>query len=110
MARITQADVLHVARLARLSLSAEEVETFTSQLEVILDHAARIDALETGGVPPTAHPVEVGNVWREDEPRPCLSQERALANAPDSEDGRFRVPAPGGPGGGAAAEQGRGPR
>jgi aspartyl-tRNA(Asn)/glutamyl-tRNA(Gln) amidotransferase subunit C len=94
MARIERADVLHVARLARLSLTDDEVELFTGQLELILEHAARIEALDTDGVPPTAHPVAVDNVWRDDEPGPCLPVDTVLALAPDPADGRFRVPPP----------------
>lgn len=94
MARITRDDVLHVARLARLSLSEEEIDAFTSQLASILEHAGEIDALDTDGVLATAHPVVVGNVWREDEPGDCLLPAEALANAPDASDGKFRVPPP----------------
>ena len=94
MPRITRDEVLHVALLARLHLTDTEVDTLTGQLEVILDHAGRIEALDTDGVPPTAHPVEVGNVWREDEPGECLSPEAALANAPDAAGPMFRVPPP----------------
>jgi aspartyl-tRNA(Asn)/glutamyl-tRNA(Gln) amidotransferase subunit C len=94
MARIERDDVLHVARLARLSLSDEEVETFTAQLGVILDHAGRIDALDTTDVPPTAHPVDVGNVWRDDEPADCLPVEVVLALAPEAEAGKVKVPPP----------------
>ena len=94
MARISREDVLHVARLARLSLSDDEVEVYTPQLEQILEHASRIDALATDDVPPTSHPVEVGNVWREDDPGPCLPVETVLALAPESEAGRVKVPPP----------------
>lgn len=90
--RITRADVEHVARLARLALSEEEIERFTGQLGQILDHAARIEALDTARVPPTAHPIPITNVLRPDEPRPGLPRDEVLAMAPDAEDGRFRVP------------------
>jgi aspartyl-tRNA(Asn)/glutamyl-tRNA(Gln) amidotransferase subunit C len=94
MSRITRDDIVHVARLARLSLSEAEVDDLTTQLETILAHAAQIEALDTDDVPPTAHPLEIANVWREDEPGACLSQEEALANAPEADSGHFKVPPP----------------
>ena len=94
MARISRDEVLHVARLARLELTDDEVELFTGQLEAILEHAASIDALDTDGVPPTAHPVIIGNVWRDDEPGPCLPQDEVMRLAPDAHAGRVRVPPP----------------
>jgi aspartyl-tRNA(Asn)/glutamyl-tRNA(Gln) amidotransferase subunit C len=94
MARIDREQVLHVARLARLSLTDQEVQELTEQLEAILDHASRIDALDTEGVRPTAHPLDVGNVWRDDEPEECLTPDRALANAPREQSGQFGVPPP----------------
>ena len=92
MSRLTRADVEHVAQLARLALTDDEIEHFTGQLEVILEHAAQIAALDTSDVPPTAHPVPIVNVLRADEVRPGLPRDEVLAMAPDSEDGRFRVP------------------
>jgi aspartyl-tRNA(Asn)/glutamyl-tRNA(Gln) amidotransferase subunit C len=92
MTRITRSDVEHVARLARLALSDEEIERFTGQLEVILEHAADVSALDTEGVPPTAHPLPLVNVLRSDEPQPGVSRDDVLAMAPDAHDGRFRVP------------------
>lgn len=92
MTRITRSDVQHVARLARLALSDEEIERFTGQLEVILEHAADVSALDTEGVPPTAHPLPLVNVLRSDEPQPGVSRDDVLAMAPDAQDGRFRVP------------------
>jgi aspartyl-tRNA(Asn)/glutamyl-tRNA(Gln) amidotransferase subunit C len=92
MTRITRSDVEHVARLARLALSDEEIERFTGQLEVILEHAADVSALDTEGVPPTAHPLPLVNVLRSDEPQPGVSRDDVLAMAPDAQDGRFRVP------------------
>ncbi|HEY7136025.1 MAG TPA: Asp-tRNA(Asn)/Glu-tRNA(Gln) amidotransferase subunit GatC [Acidimicrobiia bacterium] len=92
MSRITPDDVSHVARLARLALTADEVERFTGQLEAILEHAAQVSALDTDGVEPTAHPLPLSNVLRPDEPRPCLPRDEVLAAAPAAEDGRFRVP------------------
>ena len=90
--RITTADVAHVARLARLAVTDEELGRFTGQLAAVLDHAADIEALDLGGVPPTAHPLPLANVLREDVARPGLPREEALAAAPAVEDDRFRVP------------------
>jgi aspartyl-tRNA(Asn)/glutamyl-tRNA(Gln) amidotransferase subunit C len=92
MSRLTRADVEHVAVLARLALTEDEIEHFSAQLEVILEHAAQIAALDTDGVPPTAHPLPVVNVLRADEVRASLPRDEVLAMAPSSEDGRFRVP------------------
>lgn len=90
--RITADDVRHVARLARLALTDEEVELFTGQLGAVLEHAEDVEALDTAGVPPTAHPLELTNVLREDEPAACLDREEVLRAAPRADDGRFRVP------------------
>jgi aspartyl-tRNA(Asn)/glutamyl-tRNA(Gln) amidotransferase subunit C len=90
--RISTADVAHVARLARLELSPDELERFTEQLAAVLDHAADIAALDTAGVVETAHPLPLVNVLRDDEPRPSLDRHEVLAQAPDAQDGRFRVP------------------
>jgi aspartyl-tRNA(Asn)/glutamyl-tRNA(Gln) amidotransferase subunit C len=89
---LTRADVEHVARLARLALSEAEIEQFTTQLGAILEHAARVAALDTADVPPTSHPIPLANVLRSDEPVPCLDRDVVLAMAPSAEDGRFRVP------------------
>jgi aspartyl-tRNA(Asn)/glutamyl-tRNA(Gln) amidotransferase subunit C len=89
---ISRDDVLHVARLARLELSDAEVERFQEQLSAILDAVSKVQELDLADVPPTSHPHDLVNVWREDEPRPSLSLEDALANAPDRDDGFFRVP------------------
>jgi len=91
-APISRDDVAHVARLARLDLTDEELDRFTGQLAAVLDHASEMAALDTAGVPPTAHPLRLANVWREDVPRPCLDRDEVLAMAPAAEDGRFRVP------------------
>ena len=96
MSRLTRAEVEHVATLARLALTDDEIEHFTAQLEVILEHAAQIAALDTHDVPPTAHPLPVVNVLRADEPRPSLDRDEVLAVAPSVEDHRFRVPRIGG--------------
>jgi aspartyl-tRNA(Asn)/glutamyl-tRNA(Gln) amidotransferase subunit C len=90
--RITTADVEHVARLARLALSDDELQTFTGQLAAVLDHAADIDAVDTTGVAPTAHPLPLRNVLRDDVVVPGLDREEVLAAAPSVEDHRFRVP------------------
>ena len=89
---ITRDDVLHVARLARLELSDAEVERFQEQLSAILDAVSKVQELDLADVPPTSHPLDVVNVWAEDEPRPSLPVEEALANAPAREDSMFRVP------------------
>jgi carboxylesterase len=90
--QLSRDDVLHVARLARLALSDEEVDLYTEQLAAVLEHAADVAALDTSGVPPTAHPVPLENVWRDDAPSPCLDRDEVLAEAPAAESGRFRVP------------------
>ena len=89
---ITRDDVAHVARLARLTLSDDELDTFTGQLASILDHAADVEALDLDDVAPTSHPYPLENVVRPDEVRPCLDRDEVLAEAPASEDGMFRVP------------------
>jgi aspartyl-tRNA(Asn)/glutamyl-tRNA(Gln) amidotransferase subunit C len=85
-------DVAHVARLARLNLTDEELDLFTGQLATVLDHAADIAALDLASVPPTAHPLPVRNVFRADEPRPGVDRDEVLAVDPAAEGGRFRVP------------------
>ena len=97
MARITKEEVLHVARLARLELSDDEVAKFQEQLSDILEAVSKVSELDLSDVPPTSHPLEVVNVWEDDEPRPCLPVEEALANAPEREGDFFKVP-PGGAG------------
>ena len=91
-ARISRADVVHAAQLARLALTEAEIETLTVDLAKILDHAALVSALDTTGVPPTSHPIALVNVLRADVPRPGLEQIEVLAEAPVAEAGRFRVP------------------
>jgi len=90
--RLTRQDVAHVAALARLHLSEEELDLFTGQLAEVLDHAADVANLDLAGVEPTAHAMAVTNVLRLDEPRPCLDRDEVLAQAPSVEDHRFRVP------------------
>ena len=90
---ISRDEVLHVARLARLALSEEERERFSEQLSAILDAVGKVAELDLSGVEPTAHPLDLVNVWAEDEPKPCLSVDEALANASDRDGDSFRVPA-----------------
>jgi aspartyl-tRNA(Asn)/glutamyl-tRNA(Gln) amidotransferase subunit C len=91
---IDREQVLHVARLARLELSEDEVGRMTTEMSKILGHIEKIAELDLEGVPPTSHVVEVTGALRPDVPRPCLPREVALANAPDVADGGFRVPSP----------------
>jgi aspartyl-tRNA(Asn)/glutamyl-tRNA(Gln) amidotransferase subunit C len=92
MAPLTRDDVAHVAHLARLELTDEELDTFTGQLAKILDHAADVEALDVHDVPPTSHPYELRNVTRPDVVRPGVDREEVLAQAPEAESGRFKVP------------------
>jgi aspartyl-tRNA(Asn)/glutamyl-tRNA(Gln) amidotransferase subunit C len=89
---ITLDEVRHIARLARLRLTAEEERRFADQLSAILDYAERLKRVDTSGVPPTAGVQELEAPLRPDTPRPGLARERALANAPASSDGMFLVP------------------
>ncbi|HEX2849621.1 MAG TPA: Asp-tRNA(Asn)/Glu-tRNA(Gln) amidotransferase subunit GatC [Acidimicrobiales bacterium] len=91
-ARISADDVRHVAKLARLAVTDDEVELFAGQLAAVLEHAQDVEALDTGGVAPTAHPLPLENVLRDDVARPGLDRDEVLAMAPAAEDGRFRVP------------------
>ncbi len=86
--------MLHVAKLARLGLSEDEVETMAGELSGILEHVDRIAALDLEGVEPTSHVVQLENVWRADVPHESLDPDVALAQAPDPHDGSFRVPSP----------------
>ena len=90
---ISRDEVLHVAGLARLELTDEEVERFREQLNAILDAVGKVAELDLSDVEPTAHPLDLVNAWADDEPRPSLSVEEALANAPDRDGDLFRVPA-----------------
>jgi len=92
MQRLSRDDVVHVARLARLDLTEEEIDLFTGQVADVLRHAQAVGSLDTVGVPPTAHPVPLVNVLRDDVPRPGLDHDEVLAQAPAAEDHRFRVP------------------
>jgi aspartyl-tRNA(Asn)/glutamyl-tRNA(Gln) amidotransferase subunit C len=84
--------VLHVARLARLALTDEEVERLTDELGAILDAVGVVAELDLADVPPTSHPLDLVNVWDEDEPRASLPLEDVFANAPAREGDLFRVP------------------
>jgi aspartyl-tRNA(Asn)/glutamyl-tRNA(Gln) amidotransferase subunit C len=92
---IEREQVLHVARLARLRLSDDEVGRMGDELSTILDHIEKLNELDLEGVEPTSHVIELENVLREDVPRPSLAREKALEQAPDSAAGGFRVPSPG---------------
>jgi aspartyl-tRNA(Asn)/glutamyl-tRNA(Gln) amidotransferase subunit C len=89
---LSRDEVRHVAMLARIGLGPGDEEFYAEQLSGILEHIDRLKELDTEAIPPTAQVVEVTNTLREDVPRPCLSQEEALANAPAAVDGFFRVP------------------
>ena len=90
--RISPADVQHVARLARLDLTPDELATYTGQLDSMLDHFKDIDALDLAEVEPMTQPYALTNVLRDDVPGPTLDRAEVLAGAPSAEDGRFRVP------------------
>ena len=92
MPAIDREQVFHVAHLARLELSEEDVERFGGQLNAILDAVSKVSELDLEDVPPTSHPLDLVNVWADDEPRPCLPLDTALANTPDREGDFFRVP------------------
>jgi aspartyl-tRNA(Asn)/glutamyl-tRNA(Gln) amidotransferase subunit C len=91
---IDRDQVLHVARLARLELTEEEVERMSKELSDVLGHIEKIGELDLMGVPPTTHVVEVSNALRPDDPEPSLPREVALADAPAVADGGFLVPSP----------------
>jgi aspartyl-tRNA(Asn)/glutamyl-tRNA(Gln) amidotransferase subunit C len=90
--RLTRDDAAYVARLARIDLSDEELDMFAGQLATVLEHAAQVAALDTAGVEPTAHPLPLRNVMRDDEPEPSLDRDEVLSQAPSAEAGRFKVP------------------
>jgi aspartyl-tRNA(Asn)/glutamyl-tRNA(Gln) amidotransferase subunit C len=94
---ISRVQVEHVARLAHLALSEEELERLGGQLDAILEAVGKVSELDLADVEPTSHPLDLVNVWREDEPRSSLSPEEALANAPETEGGFFKVPPAVGP-------------
>jgi aspartyl-tRNA(Asn)/glutamyl-tRNA(Gln) amidotransferase subunit C len=89
---ISKAEVLHVARLARLALTDGEIERLTEELGAILEAVGVVAELDLADVPPTSHPLDLVNVWDEDQPRPSLSLDDVFANAPDRDGDLFRVP------------------
>ena len=92
MPNISRDEVAHLAKLARLAVTPEELDTFAGQLDTILQSVARVGEVAAADIPPTSHAVPLTNVFREDEVAPCLTQTEALSGAPAAEDGRFRVP------------------
>lgn len=90
--KITKQEVEHVAKLARLELSEQQKDVFTDQLSNILTYVEQLNELDTKGVEPTSHVLDISNVMREDVPHQSLDQEKALANAPDKAAGHYRVP------------------
>ncbi|OLT46257.1 asparaginyl/glutamyl-tRNA amidotransferase subunit C [Saccharomonospora sp. CUA-673] len=92
MSNISRDEVAHLAKLARMAVTEEELDTFAGQLDQILDAVAKVGEVAGDDIPPTSHAVPLTNVFRTDEVRPGLSQDEALAGAPATEQGRFRVP------------------
>ncbi|SET39146.1 aspartyl/glutamyl-tRNA(Asn/Gln) amidotransferase subunit C [Oceanobacillus limi] len=92
MAEISKDQVKHVANLARLEMNDQEAEMFTEQLSSIITFAEQLNELDTEGVDPTTHVLELKNVMRKDEPRKWITKEEAMKNAPDQENGQYRVP------------------
>jgi aspartyl-tRNA(Asn)/glutamyl-tRNA(Gln) amidotransferase subunit C len=92
LAAISRVEVSHLAHLARLAVSEQELDMFAGQLDVILQSVARVGEVAAADIPPTSHSVPLTNVLRDDVVEPCLTQSEALSSAPDAEDGRFRVP------------------
>ena len=92
MSQISRDEVAHLARLARLALTGDELDSFAGQLDAILSHVSQIQAVDVTGVDPTGNPLKDVNVFRQDVVEPCLNQEEALAEAPKAVEGRFAVP------------------
>lgn len=92
MSRISKEEVKHVANLARLAITEEEADTFTKQLDDIITYAEQLNELDTTGVEPTTHVLDLKNVMRKDEPKKWIEKEDALNNAPEHQDGQFKVP------------------
>ncbi len=92
MARITRDEILHVARLARLELTDDEVGRLQEELSDILEAVSKVSELDLSDVPPTSHPLAIANAWAEDVPVPSLALDDVFANAPDREDDHFKVP------------------
>ena len=89
---ITREQVVHVAKLARLALTEEELERLGAQLDAILDAVSKVSELDLSDVPPTSHPLDLVNVFADDDPQPSLDRDATLALAPEAEAGAFRVP------------------
>ena len=85
-------DIAKVAKLARISLTQDQLDEYGAQLDQILEHAERVQSLPTEGVPPTSHPFPMTNSFRDDELDPPLDRDEVLSQAPDAIDGYFRVP------------------
>ena len=92
MSKISRAEVAHLAGLARLAVTDEELDTFAGQLDEILEAVAKVGQVAAEDIPPTSHAVPVTNVFRDDEVRPGLAREDVLRGAPAAEENRFRVP------------------
>ena len=92
MSQISRDEVAHLARLARLALTEDELNSFAGQLDAIISHVSQIQAVDVTGVDPTGNPLKDVNVFRSDDVEPCLTQEQALDQAPKAVDGRFAVP------------------
>ena len=92
MSQISRDEVAHLAKLARLALTDDELDSYAGQLDAILTHVGQIQAVDVAGVEPTDNPLKAVNVTRPDQVAPCLTQEEALAAAPHAIDGRFAVP------------------
>ncbi len=92
MTGITRAEVAHLARLARLDLTPDELDHYAAQLDVILQSVARVSEVATDDIPATSHPIPLVNVFRDDVARPGVDRTEVLAGAPAHEDDRFRVP------------------
>ena len=92
MESISKDDVKHMAKLAELEFSEKDIEKITSQIERILDHVANVSSVNTGGIPPTSHVLNIKNVFREDMAEESVTQESALKNAPDEANNGFKVP------------------
>ncbi|BCA81022.1 Asp-tRNA(Asn)/Glu-tRNA(Gln) amidotransferase subunit GatC [Desulfuromonas sp. AOP6] len=90
--KITRAEVEHVARLARLALQDEELDALTGQMDAILGYVEKLKELDTDGILPTAHAVPMENAFREDVVRDSIGVDKALVNAPEADNGCFRVP------------------
>ncbi|GAA1120592.1 aspartyl-tRNA(Asn)/glutamyl-tRNA(Gln) amidotransferase subunit C [Arthrobacter sp. CAN_A212] len=93
MAEINREDVAHLARLAHIDMSAEELDRMTGELAVIVDSIKRVSEVAGDDIPTTSHPIPLSNVYREDVVGETLTNEEALSGAPDNADGRFKVPA-----------------